>query len=123
MHTWKGRLLRILLTKGQMWVDTDEIHFRQLPNKASMGTRENFVATKSHLKLISTEKDAVFSGATVPTSKFSAGSAEGLLRGRSSFLLSLKEAQWHTHWPATTERGGQPTAWDALPSAEQSQGN
>ena len=67
-----------------------------------MGTRENFIATKTHLKLISTEEDAVFSGAMVPTFKFPTGSAEGLWGGRNSFPSPLKEAQWYAHSPAAT---------------------
>jgi len=54
-----------------------------------MGTRENFAATTTHLKAVSTEEDAVFSGATVPPFKFPAGSAEGLRRGHTALHSRL----------------------------------
>lgn len=70
-----------------------------------MGTRENFVVTKTQSK-INIHRGflyyPVFSGATVPTFKFPVGSTEGLPGGRHRFPLSRKGSEWHAHSPATT---------------------
>lgn len=45
-----------------------------------MATRENYIANKAHLKLISTEEETM-----VPTFEYPIGSAKGLQRVRNSF--------------------------------------